>query len=152
MKYIENLFVNAARQHPSLLETRQSLYERHHDALFVARSLLESRANELPETAIIARGEVGHAHPDLSVHLYFSPADARVLIEKCWAERHRLSVPEKRRWVRSQFHIGSTYLMIYGPRNEEEMEVLRIILENSIRYMTGQDEVESLQWRELVDG
>lgn len=40
--------------------------------------------------------------------------------------------------------------MIYGPRDEEEMEVLRVILENSIRFMTGQDEVEKVQWKNPV--
>ncbi|KAH7267810.1 uncharacterized protein BKA55DRAFT_556608 [Fusarium redolens] len=147
--YIENLFANAARQHPSILETKKSLYERHHDALFVSQELLESRSGILPKTAIIARGELGHGHPDLSVHLYLSPADARVIIEKGWGERHRLSVPETS-WVKNKYAIASTYLMIYGPRDEKEMEVLRVILENSIRFMTGQDQVEHVQWKECV--
>ncbi|KAF5622717.1 uncharacterized protein FTJAE_10840 [Fusarium tjaetaba] len=137
------------RTHPSTLETKKSLYERHHDALFVSQKLLESQPESLPNTAIIARGELGHAHPDLSVHLYLSPADARVIIEKGWAERHRLSVPETS-WVKNKYAIASTYLMIYGPRDEKEMEVLRVILENSIRFMTGHDEVEKLQWKEVV--
>ena len=151
IQYIENLFTNAARQHPSLLETKLSLYERRHDALFIASYLLESHDSNLPETAITSRGEVGHAHPDLSVHLYVSPADARVLIEKCWAERHRLAVPDDG-WlkIKKLSAVGSTYLMIYGPRDEEEMEILRLILENSIRYMTGRDNVKSLSWREVV--
>lgn len=88
-------------------------------------------------------------HPDLSVHLYLSPADARVIIEKGWAERHRLSVPETS-WVKNKYAIASTYLMIYGPRDEAEMEVLRVILENSIRFMTGQDEVEKVQWKDIL--
>lgn len=148
-QYIENLFTNAARQHHTILETKKSLYERHHDALFVSRMLLESQPEYLPNTAIIARGELGHVHPDLSVHLYLSPADARVIIEKGWAERHRLSVPETS-WVKNKYAIASTYLMIYGPRDEAEMEVLRVILENSIRFMTGQDEVEKVQWKDIL--
>ncbi|PCD38544.1 hypothetical protein AU210_007016 [Fusarium oxysporum f. sp. radicis-cucumerinum] len=147
--YIENLFTNAARQHPTILETKKSLYERHHDALFVSHMLLESQPECLPNTAIIARGELGHVHPDLSVHLYLSPADARVIIEKGWAERHRLSVPETS-WVKNKYAIASTYLMIYGPRDEAEMEVLRVILESSIGFMTGQDEVEKVQWKDIL--
>ncbi|KAJ4256911.1 hypothetical protein NW762_009007 [Fusarium torreyae] len=147
--YIENLFKNAARQHPSILETKRSLYERHHDALFVSSKLLNTQAQALPKTAVIARGELGHAHPDLSVHLYLSPADARVVIEKGWAERHRLSVPEDS-WVKNKYAIASTYLMIYGPRSEKEMEVLRVILESSIRYMTGSETVDEVEWRKLV--
>ncbi|KAH7183338.1 uncharacterized protein B0J16DRAFT_373816 [Fusarium flagelliforme] len=147
--YITNLFNNAARQHPSILEIKKSLYERHHDALFVAHKLLESQPDTLPNTVIIARGELGHAHPDLSVHLYLSPADARVIIEKGWAERHRLSVPESS-WVKNKYAIASTYLMIYGPRDEKEMEILRVILENSIRFMTGQEDVEEVEWKEAI--
>ncbi|RGP78805.1 hypothetical protein FLONG3_3003 [Fusarium longipes] len=147
--FIQNLFHNAARQHPSILEIKKSLYERHHDALFVAHDLIESQPESLPKTAVIARGELGHAHPDLSVHLYLSPADARVVIEKGWAERHRLSVPESS-WVKNKYAIASTYVMFYGPRNEKEMEVLRVILESSIRFMTGRDRVETVQWREAV--
>ncbi|CEI70474.1 hypothetical protein FVEN_g1020 [Fusarium venenatum] len=149
IRTIENLFNNAARQHPSILEVKKSLYERHHDALFVSQDLLQSEPDSLPKTTIIARGELGHAHPDLSVHLYLSPADARVIIEKGWAERHRLSVPETS-WVKNKYAIASTYLMIYGPRDEKEMEILRIILQNSIRFMTGHSKVEKVQWKEII--
>jgi hypothetical protein len=118
--------------------------------LFVSSKLLEHKPENLPKTAIIARGELGHAHPDLSVHLYLSPADARVVIEKGWAERHRLSVPEDR-WVKNKYAIASTYLMIYGPRDEKEMEILRLILENSIRFMTGKEAVKTVQWKDIVE-
>lgn len=67
----DNTFQSAKSRNPYL-------YERHHDALFVAHKLLESQPDTMPNTAIIARGELGHAHPDLSVHLYLSPADARI--------------------------------------------------------------------------
>ena len=40
--------------------------------------------------------------------------------------------------------------MVYGPRDEEEMETLRVILEHSIRYMTGQDKVDEVQWEDVV--
>lgn len=117
--------------------------------MFVSSKLLENKAERLPKTAIIARGELGHAHPDLSVHLYLSPADARVVIEKGWAERHRLSVPENR-WIKNKYAIASTYLMIYGPRDEHEMEILRVILENSIRFMTGKEAIEKVHWKDIM--
>lgn len=40
--------------------------------------------------------------------------------------------------------------MIYGPRDEKEMEILRVILENSIRFMTGHKDVEEVEWREAI--
>ncbi|KAH7018587.1 uncharacterized protein B0I36DRAFT_298276 [Microdochium trichocladiopsis] len=157
--YLTNLLNNAAKQYPDSLKIKKSLYERHHDALFVAPSLLQQQAwppsstDEAccapPECAHIARGEIGHVHPDLSVHLYLSPADARQVIEKTWAERHRLAVPTTS-WVKNKYAIADTYLMIYGPRDESEMEVLSIILANSIRYMTGKENVGHIEWRSAL--
>lgn len=97
-------------------------------------------------TARVSRGEIAHMHPDLSIHLYLSPADARQAIQREWAERHRLSVPRSA-WVKNLYAVADTYLMVYGPRDEDEMEVLKVILMNSIRYMTGREAVEELEWR-----
>jgi hypothetical protein len=141
--------MNAAKQHPNLLEIQKSKYERLHDALFVSSAILGNTDSNIPATARIARGELGHFHSDLSVHLYLSQPDARHIIEKKWAERHRLSVP-KTSWFKNRFGVADTYLMIYGPRNEDEMEVLRIVLENSIRYMTGVDDVHEIEWRKAL--
>ncbi|CRK12588.1 hypothetical protein BN1708_010574 [Verticillium longisporum] len=126
---VSSLFQNAASKNPGILEKRISSYERHHDALFVAQKL----PKKVPCTY------------HLSMHLYLSPADARQVIEKGWGERHRLSVPTNI-WFRHRYGIGDTYLMIYGPRDEEEMEALRIILESSIRFMTGRN-VNAIEWK-----
>lgn len=115
---------------------RLSLYERHHPALFLCQDVLKSASSGLPNTAIVARGEIGHFHPDLSVHLYVSPADARTLIEKGWAERHRLAVP-KTSWVKNQYAVADTYLMVYGPRDEAEVECLQKMLIASMSFMSG---------------
>ncbi|KXJ88656.1 hypothetical protein Micbo1qcDRAFT_166091, partial [Microdochium bolleyi] len=156
---IVTLFSNAAKQYPELLEIKKSLYERHHDALFVSPALLQQQPEVksdtaassacCPECATIARGEIGHMHPDLSVHVYLSPADARQVIEKRWAERHRLAVP-RTAWVKNKYAIADTYLMIYGPRNEEELDVLAVILANGIRYMTGRQDIGRLEWRRAL--
>ena len=120
------------------------MYERHHDALFVKGEYLDQSAS-VPDTATIARGEIGHMHPDMSIHLYLSPADARQAIEKGWAERHRLSVP-RTSWVKNKYAIADTYLMIYGPRNEEELDILKTLLECSIRFMAGKQTINSFRW------
>ena len=128
-----------------MLTTKRSLYERHNTALFIRPEHLTT------ETAITSRGEVGHVHPDGSIHLYVSPADARVLIEKRWAERHRLArrIPLLPGF-QSVTHIGETYLMIYGPRNEDEVKVVATVLRNSIRFMAGTEEVRSIGWEEKL--
>jgi hypothetical protein len=80
-----------------------------------------------------------------------SPADARQVILKGWGEKHRLSKPKTSLIQFEKFHLADTYLMIYGPRNEEELEHVRKILCCSIRFMTGCEDVEVPQWKTLVD-
>lgn len=103
----------------------------------------------MPDTARTARGEIGHHHADLSVHLYLSPADARVAIEKGWAERHRLAVP-RTSWLAGRYHVGDSYVMVYGPRDEGEMEVLATIVRNAVRFMTGREDVDAIEWRQRL--
>ncbi|KAL1633241.1 hypothetical protein SLS58_011176 [Diplodia intermedia] len=154
-EFIRNLFANAALQNPHLLETKKSGYERHNAALFVSAKLLEDAEarKSLPHAAMASSGEIGHPHPDLSIHLYVSPADARVLIEKGWGERHRMSVPAgslATKVIPIFGRIADTFLMIYGPRDEEEMAVLQTILRNGIRFMTGRDDFEVPEWKVRV--
>ena len=87
-----------------------------------------------------------------SIHLYLSPADTRQIIAKGWGEKHRLSKPETSIFDFKKYHIGDTYILIYGPRNEEEIEIVSKILQSSIRYMTGRDEVELPEWKKSLGG
>ena len=82
-----------------------------------------------------------------SLHLYLSPADARQIITKGWGEKHRLSKPESSIFKFKSFGLTDTYIMIYGPRNEEEIETVGKILQSSIRFMTGRTDVELPQWK-----
>ncbi|GKT46879.1 uncharacterized protein ColSpa_07060 [Colletotrichum spaethianum] len=146
-EFIQNLFVNAVTQNPTLLESKLSLYERNNQAIFVSPQAL---ASSTPPTAShTARGEISHHHHDLSIHMYLSPADAKLAITKGWAERHRLSLP-RGSLLAGRFHLADSYLMIYGPRDEEEMEVLAVFLKNAIRFMTGRDNVKGIEWRHRV--
>ncbi|KAL5325313.1 hypothetical protein ACEPPN_006438 [Leptodophora sp. 'Broadleaf-Isolate-01'] len=138
---LNELFNEMVKSHPKLLETKRSLYEKHHDAIFVRSNLLQDPNSSIPETARIARGEIGHIHYDASVHLYFSPADAKILIEKNWAERHRMARTKPFLGRVNMFNVAGTYLMIYGPRDEGELETMKTILENSVKFMTGVEEL-----------
>ncbi|KAH7063583.1 hypothetical protein B0J12DRAFT_643247 [Macrophomina phaseolina] len=149
---VRALFADAAAANAAAVEMRMSLYERHNEALFVREELLSAREDggggeKVPRTAVVARGEIGHAHGDLSVHVYVAPADARVLIEKGWAERHRLAVPRGAWWGAERYRVGDTFLIVYGPRDEGELEVLRTILVNAMRFMTGREDVRVPEWR-----
>lgn len=152
------MFANAVIANGDILEEKLSLYERHNKAIYVRESLLASVSNPKnptdarpPPTAVIARGEIGHIHPDYSLHLYLSPAEARVVIEKGWGERHRLSKPSNS-WVtfKERGNLADTYLMVYGPRTEEECEAVSVMLRASLRFMTGQERGD-VPWRVLLE-
>ncbi|KAK1476949.1 hypothetical protein CTAM01_15300 [Colletotrichum tamarilloi] len=148
--FIENLFANAVTQNPSLLTTKLSLYERNNPALFLHPQILSSLSSSSSSTPVIARGEIAHHHTDLSIHLYLSPADAKLAIQKRWAERHRLSLP-KGSFLANRLHLADSYLMVYGPRDEEEMEVLAELLRCGVRFMTGKEDVGVIEWRGKIN-
>ncbi|KAK0368418.1 hypothetical protein CLIM01_14226 [Colletotrichum limetticola] len=149
-EFIENLFANAVTQNPSLLTTKLSLYERNNPALFLHPQILSSISSSSSSTPVIARGEIAHHHTDLSIHLYLSPADAKLAIQKRWAERHRLSLP-KGSFLANRLHLADSYLMVYGPRDEEEMEVLAELLRCGVRFMTGKEDVGVIEWRGKIN-
>lgn len=139
MQRVLCLFTSVALNNPQLLQQRVSGFERHHFALFLHPSVLAKPSN-LPETAIVSRGELGHIHSETSLHLYFSPADAKVIVEKGWAQRHRCARTQPW-WFGGGKHmwkIGDTFLIVYAPRNEEELDVLATLIKASASFMSGE--------------
>ncbi|EXJ73002.1 uncharacterized protein A1O5_04151 [Cladophialophora psammophila CBS 110553] len=136
------LFSSFVQSNPNLLQQRISVVEKHHYALFVHPSILAEPANT-PEIATVANGELGHIHGDSSLHLYFSPADAKVLVERGWAQRHRCARTQP--WwfggLKNMWGIGDTFLIVYAPRNYEELDVLGTLIKASIMFMTGDRDV-----------
>jgi len=137
-----SFFTSAALNNPKLLQQKLSCFERHHFALFLHPSLLAKPFN-LPESAVASKGEIGHIHGDTSLHLYFAPADAKVIIEKGWAQRHRCARTQP--WwfggAKHLWNIGDTFLIVYAPRDDEELEVLRTLIKMSATFMTGEQTV-----------
>lgn len=130
---------------PKLLQQRVSGVEKHHNALFVHPSLLAKSAH-LPEAATVSKGELGHIHGETSLHLYFSPADAKVIMQRGWAQRHRCARTQP--WwlggMNNMWNIGPTFLIVYAPRDEAEVDVLRTLIRASARFMTGEQDVVEL--------
>lgn len=99
-----------------------SNYERHNNALFVRKDQIASAIGE------VTHGEVAHVHEsDGSMHMIFSPSDAKKVIEKGWGERHPLTgvypgIPE-------------TYLMIYAPRDSEEVATVQQLVRAAIQNL-----------------
>ncbi|ETN45712.1 uncharacterized protein HMPREF1541_09545 [Cyphellophora europaea CBS 101466] len=124
------------------LVMRKSHYERHNDALYVSDALLAEPATQtkVPRTARVAKGEAAHVHGDRSLHLYLHPADAAAVVEKGWGERHRLS----RTWPwwlgggTDKLGLGHTWIMLYGPRDGGELEVVKGVVGEGLRWMVGE--------------
>ncbi|KIW49072.1 hypothetical protein PV05_10786 [Exophiala xenobiotica] len=139
---VTSLFTSVVMRNPTLLQQKLSSLEKHNIAIFVHSNLL-SKPDNLPEVAVVSEGELGHIHGDASMHLYFSPADAKVIIEKGWAERHRCARTQPW-WLggkKYKWKIGESFLIVYAPRDEEELEVLQILIRASARFMTGDETV-----------
>ena len=104
------------------LRYARSGYEKHNDAVFVQQPRI---ANALGRTS---QGEVAHIHPsDGSMHMIFSPSDARTVIENGWGERHPLAgVVEG---------LPDTYLLVYTPRTLQELRVVQQLLKAAISNM-----------------
>jgi Luciferase len=96
------------------------------DGVEVGPSLVSvpgARAFHLPESAQPAREafmvgrEFAHLHPesDGSLHLTLPPDEVNRVIENGWAERHPLA---------GQFGLPTNIVMVYGPRDEQELAVV----------------------------
>ncbi|KAF2110638.1 hypothetical protein BDV96DRAFT_603722 [Lophiotrema nucula] len=73
--------------------------------------------------------EVAHVHPsENSLHVYLSPKDARTVVESGWGEK--FTVP----WI-----APPSWVMVYAPRDEEEVEVVRGIVRAAVCFAVGKD-------------
>lgn len=69
--------------------------------------------------------EFAHLHPDGSLHLVLSSVDEEELVAKGWGERHPLHGPE------------IPVVMLYAPRDEEELVVAREVVSAAYRHAVG---------------
>ena len=82
------------------------------------------------------KGEIVHAHPsDGSMHLTLHPADAKVMIEAGWGERHPLA---KGGWCDRFVPVG--FVIVYAPKDKDDLEMVMKIVEASWRWVSGHDE------------
>lgn len=82
-----------------------------------------------PEAFMVGR-EFAHLHPpyDGSLHLMLPEAIARVVAAKGWGELHPVA---RRGWL------PPTAMMVYGPRDDDELEVVWTILQASYTFARG---------------
>ncbi len=79
-----------------------------------------------PEAFVIER-EFAHIHPmpDGSLHAALPPEVAQEAVEKGWAEQHPVA------------RMPQNVVMIYAPRNAEEIEVVAGLVVEAYRYAGG---------------
>ncbi|MEM9821918.1 MAG: hypothetical protein AAF985_12635 [Bacteroidota bacterium] len=70
-----------------------------------------------------------HPHPDYSLHLGLAKEDAEIVINKSWGEWHPL--------IKRGF-LPPNIIMLYAPRDEEELEVAKHILGRSYAFAKGE--------------
>ena len=125
IRTLQGTFENAACADPARLSMATSHYEKHNQAVTLGAPWRRHA------DARVAHGEIGHVHPsDGSMHMIVSPADARIVIERGWGERHGLA------GVR--LGLPSSYMMIYAPRDEADVSAVSSILGAAITYMTSE--------------
>ncbi|KAF2873131.1 hypothetical protein BDV95DRAFT_568884 [Massariosphaeria phaeospora] len=121
-----------AAQQRGFVEIKQSLYERQHSALFVSTN------QKWHSVAQQTRGEIAHIHAGLdgSFHVVLHPADSKKLIETGWGQRHGFSGVTVMKRV-AGFSLPVTYMLVYAPRDEAELDVAQAIVKASIGFMAG---------------
>ncbi|KAF5575253.1 hypothetical protein FPCIR_13246 [Fusarium pseudocircinatum] len=120
----QSFLSSLASSSSSKLKIATSLAERRGPALFVA--------SEEPSHPIAkrTRGEIGHMHgSDGSMHINLAPKDAKLVLERGWGQRHPLSG--------TVLYLGN--VMIYAPRTEEELEVVKNITRAGVKFMLGEE-------------
>lgn len=87
------------------------------------------------------RGEICHAHPsDGSMHMTLHPADARLVLEAGWGERHPIA---RGGWF--ERFVPAGFVMIYAPQDDEEIAVLLDIVRAAVWFVSGGDGVRTIK-------
>ncbi|KAI1134850.1 hypothetical protein F5Y05DRAFT_192833 [Hypoxylon sp. FL0543] len=127
MRAKQEAFMHAlAAANPSLIQVKPSNLE---GPLFNGLWL----ADGIPLRDEIKRmnGEFAHPHGEGSTHLVLSLVDAAAAIESGWAERHRMSgVGPMAPWG---------FVLIYAPRDDEELDLWKKVVVASARYVLGDE-------------
>jgi phospholipase/carboxylesterase len=121
----EELFERAARL-PGVVVARS------HVSVPGARAFhLDEQHARGPQEAFMYGTEFAHLHPpyDGSLHLTLPELDARTVIELGWGELHPLV---------EQGVLPPTDMMVFGPRDAGELEVVWLLVQASHAYASGE--------------
>ncbi|KAK3116483.1 hypothetical protein LTR53_003087 [Teratosphaeriaceae sp. CCFEE 6253] len=131
----------ASQAHYQKLQSAIEAIAASDSSLKVRTSCFEKYSTGLFSTAPVQRtcgGEICHAHPsDGSMHLTLHPADAKIVMEAGWAERHPLA---RGGWF--ERFVPGGFLMVYAPREESDVEALMQVVKAAVWYVNGGGAVE----------
>jgi len=99
---------------------------------------LKSTAPDKPPEGVQAflnSREIGHFHPwDGSLHIALPPDVARAAVEAGWAEPHPMALMGA---------VPESIVMLYGPRDEHELEVVYDLIVAAVRNAGGRGPKEA---------
>ncbi|KAK7427719.1 hypothetical protein QQZ08_005825 [Neonectria magnoliae] len=114
-----------ADQNPNKFGIERSCLEKHGLALF-ARHPVQTNC----------QGEICHVHDsDHSMHMCLHPKDIKSVLDKGWGQRHPLAW--RSRLLKSP--VSADFVMIYAPRDDQELQVVCNIIEAAIWYTLAED-------------
>jgi Family of unknown function (DUF5519) len=125
LEQLKSVFDTVVQIQADQVQYQQSFYEKHNEAITLCH----------PDCGhaygLISHGEVAHIHPvDGSMHMVLSPSDAAKVIEAGWGELHGLAGFMNR--------LPVSYTFVYAPRDEQEIDVVRQLLDAAVAHMTEQ--------------
>jgi hypothetical protein len=114
-----------ANRNPKKFGTEKSCVEKHGLALF-ARHPVQTNC----------QGEICHVHDsDHSLHMSLHPEDIKEVLQKGWGQRHPLAW--RSRFLKSP--VSPDFVMVYAPRDDEELQVICTIIEAAIWYTVAEE-------------
>lgn len=113
-----------ARAHPGRFGTARSCLEKHGLGLFARHPV-----------NVTCNGEICHVHDsDHSLHLCLHPEDIAEVLRKGWGQRHPLA---RRGWF-GAMPVPEEFLMVYAPRDDQELEIVCRVIEAAIWYAAAE--------------
>ncbi|QHT67349.1 hypothetical protein GXP67_31605 [Rhodocytophaga rosea] len=127
----KTVFEQIVGQNKGVVHFQKSYFEKHNEAVFLNDS---TKSNQ--SVVLTTHGEVGHMHPsDGSMHFSLSPSDTKEVLAQGWGELHGLAGQV----YKENAALPATYLMVYSPRTEGELAVVKQILQAAIHYSSLQE-------------
>ncbi|KDQ58436.1 hypothetical protein JAAARDRAFT_154908, partial [Jaapia argillacea MUCL 33604] len=130
-------FEKIVRDNQDIIDYRDSVHEGRTKSLFIKKDQPQSAATKM------MLGEISHIHGtgDYSVHVVLAPQDCKKVIASGWGQRHPLDGVRASKLVLGWW-VPKEYVLVYAPRNEEEVQIVVQIVKAAVGYMTGRYDVK----------